>query len=70
MLRDDMGLLKKEMQTTCADLSDAAAITSNVDARFHMLESELRGLWKKITDAEAAREKAAASKPLAIMPVR
>ena len=70
MLRDSMSLQKKELQTTRADISDAVAVTANIDGRFRMLESELRSLWKKITDDQATHDKAAADKPSPIMPVR
>ena len=69
MLRDNMNLQKKEMQTARADIGDAVAVTANIDGRFHMLESEMRGLWKKMTDEQAARDKAAADKPFPVMPV-
>lgn len=63
MLRDDMSLLKKEMQTTHADLSGAVSITSNIDSRFHMLESEMHSVWKKMKDDETAKaDKAAAAR--------
>ncbi|DBA75369.1 TPA: hypothetical protein ACH3X1_010636 [Trebouxia sp. C0004] len=62
MLRDDMSLLKKEMQTSHADISSAVSITSNIDGRFHMLESEMHGYWKKMKDDESAKaDKAAAA---------
>lgn len=64
MLRDDMGLLKKEMKVTHAEISDAVSVTSNIDSRFHLLESELRGLWKQVKIDEAAR----ADNPVAAMP--
>ena len=64
MLRDDMGLLKKEMQGIHAEISDAVSVTSNIDSRFHLLESELRGLWKQVKTDEAAR----ADNPVAAMP--
>lgn len=67
MLRDDMSLQKKEMQTARADIGNATAVTANIDGRFHMLESEMRSLWKKVTDDH---DKAAADKPSPIMPVR
>lgn len=70
MLRDDMSLLKKEMQTTHADLSSAVSITSNIDGRFHMLESEMHGFWKKMKDDETAKaEKAAAARSQSSSPV-
>ena len=69
MLRDNMSLQKKEMQTARADIGDAVAVTANIDGRFHMLQSEMRSLWKKITDEQVARDKAAADKPIPIMPV-
>ena len=55
MLRDDMGILKKEMQSTRAEVSDAITITGNIDSRFHTLESEMRGFWAKMKDDETAR---------------
>lgn len=70
MLRDNMSLQKKEMQTARADIGDAAAVTANIDGRFHMLESEMHSVWKKITDDQVARDKAAADKPTPTMPVR
>lgn len=70
MLRDDMGLQKKEMQTARADISNAATVTSNLDGRFQLLDGELRGLSKKLTDHQAARDKAAANKSSSVMPVR
>ena len=70
MLRDDMGLPKKEMQTTHADISSAVSVTSNIDGRFHMLESEMHGFWKKMKDDEAAKaEKAAAATSQSTSPV-
>ncbi len=63
MLRDDMSLLKKEMQTSHADITGVVSITTNIDARFHMLESEMHGFWKKMKDDETAKaDKAAAAK--------
>ena len=62
MLRDDMGMLKKELQATRAQVGDAVAITDKIDTRFHMLESEMRGMWKQIKDSEAARSDTAAIK--------
>lgn len=70
MLRDNMSLQKKEMQTARADIGDAVAVTANIDGRFHMLESEMHSVWKQITDDQAARDKAAADKQSPIMPVR
>ena len=70
MLRDDMSLLKKEMQTTHADVSGAVSVTSNIDGQFHMLESEMHGFWKKMKDDEAAEaEKAAAATSQSTSPV-
>ena len=70
MLRDNMSLQKKEMQTARADIGDAVAVTANIDGRFHMLESEMHSVWKKITNDQVARDKAAADKPTPTMPVR
>lgn len=70
MLRDDMSLLKKEMQTSHADISGAVSITTNIDARFHMLESEMHGFWKKMKDDETAKaDKAAAARAQSSSPV-
>ncbi|DBA81250.1 TPA: hypothetical protein ACH3X2_006877 [Trebouxia sp. C0005] len=70
MLRDDMSLLKKEMQTTHADLSSAVSISSNIDGRFHMLESEMHSFWKKVKDDETAKaEEAAATRSQSSSPV-
>ncbi len=73
MLRDDMSLLKKEMQTSHADISGAVSITTNIDGRFHMLESEMHGFWKKMKDDETAKadkvDKAAAAKAQSSFPV-
>ena len=70
MLRDDMSLQKKEMQTARADISNTAAITASIEGRCHMLDSELNGLSKKLAEHQAARDKAAASKPAPVMQVR
>jgi len=70
MLRDDMSLLKKEMQTSHADISGAVSITTNIDGRFHMLESEMHGFWKKMKDDETAKaDKAAAARSQSSSPV-
>ena len=69
MLRDDVGLKKKDMQTTRSDLGSATAVASDMSGRLHLLESEMRSLRKKIADDEAARDKAAADKSLPVMPV-
>ena len=73
MLRDDISLLKKEMQTSHADISGAVSITTNIDARFHMLESEMHGFWKKMKDDETAKadkaDKAAAARSQSSSPV-
>jgi len=70
MLRDDISLLKKEMQTSHADISGAVSITTNIDGRFHMLESEMHGFWKKMKDDETAKaDKAAAARSQSSSPV-
>ena len=69
MLRDDMSVQKKEMQSARADIGDAAAVTANIDSRFHMLESQMQDLLKKVTDDQAAHDKAAADMPAPVMPV-
>lgn len=69
MLRDDMSLQKKEMQSARADIGDAVAVTANIDSRFHMLESQMQSLLKKITEDQAAHDKAAADKSSPVMPV-
>ncbi|KAL3134087.1 hypothetical protein ABBQ32_008511 [Trebouxia sp. C0010 RCD-2024] len=69
MLRDDMSLQKKEMQTARADISNAAIVTSTLDGRFQVLDGELRGLSKKLTNHQAARDKDAANKPSSVVPV-
>ncbi len=60
MLQDDMGILKKEVQAMRAEVSDAVVVANNVDSRFHMLESEMRGFWKKMKDDEAVKAEKAA----------
>ena len=69
MLRDDMSLQKKEAQSARADISDAVAVTANIDGRFLMLESQMQGLLKKVTDDLAAHDKAAADRPSPVIPV-
>lgn len=70
MLRDDMSLQKKEMQTARADISNAVAAASSIDGRVQLLEGEMRSLSKKLTGNQAARDKAAAANKLpAVMPV-
>ncbi|KAL0045300.1 hypothetical protein WJX82_003127 [Trebouxia sp. C0006] len=73
MLRDDISLLKKEMQTSHADISGAVSITTNIDGRFHMLEREMHGFWKKMKDDKTAKadkaDKAAAARSQSSSPV-
>ena len=50
MLRDDMGILKKELMETRGQVVEASSVTGDIDGRFHMLESEMSGVWKKLQD--------------------
>ena len=54
MLRDDMGILKKELLQARGQVAEATSITGNIDGRFHLLESEMSGVWKKLQE-EAIR---------------
>lgn len=50
MLRDDMGIVKKELIEARGQVVEATSITGNIDGRFHLLESEMNGVWKRLQD--------------------
>lgn len=50
MLRDDMGILKKEVVEARGQMVQATNVTDNIDGRFHLLESEMSGVQKKLQD--------------------
>ena len=54
MLRDDMSILMTEPLEARRQVTEATSITRNIDGRFHMLESEMSGVWKKLQE-EATR---------------
>lgn len=54
ILRDDMSILRKELLEARSRVTEATSITGNIDGRFHMLESEMSGVWKKLQE-EAIR---------------
>lgn len=71
MLRDDMSILKKELMEARGQVVEAASITGNIDGRFHLLESEMSGVWKRLegdTRPKSGKGGAAQAKAQVVVP--